>query len=80
MDVSIGTILFSFGSATLPLARPQEVVPQTLVFTCLPPLNVLVRTLSFPFSEISAPAASDFHLGPPPLIMLLFLIHPPPSP
>ena len=81
---------FHFGSATLPykhtLACPQELVPQTLVFTCLPPLNVLVRILSFPFSlffgfpEISAPATSDFHLSPPPSSCFFFLIHPLPSP
>lgn len=48
MDVSIGTIFIFILVQPPPLARPQEVVPQTLVFTCLPPLNVLVRTLSFP--------------------------------
>lgn len=81
---------FHFGSATLPykhtLACAQGLEPQTLVFSCLPPLNVLVRTLSFPFllffgfPEISAPATSDFHLSPPPSSCFFFLIHPPPSP
>ena len=81
---------FQFGWATLPykhtLAHPQELVPQTLVFTCPPPLNALVLTLSFlfslffGFSEASAPATSDCHLNPPPPSCFFFLSISPSSP